>query len=568
MPNLKHLIRLTLSIFISVMCFAQLPATATEYYVNPAIGNDNNSGTSKDAPIKSLDKAKRIKLQAGDKLLFAAGKTYWGSLVLNNLKGSADKPIIVSTYMDDNNSDDAHAKIIARGLLKGIEVVNSSHLQISNFIVTANGGGVYKWQQKLWDKQNGKKKTMMRVGVYVEANKGNNTYSGITFKNMLVRDIFFHDPGKSRSRAETASAMGTEAYGWGFRFFTKGKAKLNNVTVDNSIVYNVAHTGIKFNGVKGNLDNVTLSNNQVLKTGGPGMQMSGVTNAHVFNNKVDESGSTNDTRKWGRGSGMWTWGSSHILVEHNQFLNANGPADSAGFHIDFNCDNVIVQYNLSANNAGGFIEILGNNYNNAYRYNVSVNDGHRVKKKGVAFQEGKTFWLSGFNGKNKPHNGPFNSYIYNNTIYVSDEIVSKIAVTRMAKGALVANNIFHIVGDSKLVKGDQYRPESNGTNHISDVIFTNNIFLKQSNWPKQVLIQDQAPVIADVAFTNPGSQLIGDYTPQNTDVIANKGIEIPFIPGDDKGLFKALTVKHDILGNPIVDKPDIGAIEISAKANQ
>ncbi|NMP16212.1 hypothetical protein [Thalassotalea sp. Y01] len=135
MPKLRHLTRLTLSVIISALCFAQLPAVATEYYVNPTIGNDNNLGTSKDAPIKSLDKAKRIKLQAGDKLLFAAGKTYWGSLVLNNLKGSADKPIIVSTYIDDKNSDDAHAKIIAKGMLRGIEVVNSSHLQISNFII-------------------------------------------------------------------------------------------------------------------------------------------------------------------------------------------------------------------------------------------------------------------------------------------------------------------------------------------------------------------------------------------------------------------------------------------------
>ena len=67
-------------------------------------------------------------------------------------------------------------------------------------------------------------------------------------------------------------------------------------------------------------------------------------------------------------------------------MYANGPADSAGCHIDFNCDNVIVQYNLSVSNAGGFIEILGNNYNCSYRYNVSVNDGHRIKGKNNAFR--------------------------------------------------------------------------------------------------------------------------------------------------------------------------------------
>ena len=110
--------------------------------------------------------------------------------------------------------------------------------------------------------------------------------------------------------------------------------------------------------------------------------------------QVHSSGSNDDSRKWGRGSGLWTWGSSDIIIEHNHFLHANGPADSAGCHIDFNCSNVVVQYNFSAYNAGGFCEILGNNYNCAYRYNISVNDGHRVKGENRAFQEGKTFWLS------------------------------------------------------------------------------------------------------------------------------------------------------------------------------
>jgi hypothetical protein len=333
--------------------------------------------------------------------------------------------------------------------------------------------------------------------------------------------------------------------------------------VCSSDLSNVSHTGIKLNGKKGTMENVTLSNNKVFDVGGPGMQMSGALNVHVVGNIVKNSGSTKDSRNWGRGSGMWTWGSSHVLVEYNKFLNANGPADSAGFHIDFNCDNIIIQYNISANNAGGFIEILGNNYNNAYRYNVSINDGYRIKKKGVTAQEGKTFWFSGFVGKNKKRHGPYNSYIYNNTIYVKKEILSKIAVTRVSKGALIANNIFHIVGDSKAVKGDQYSPETNGISHISDVNFTNNIFLKASNWPESILIQDSAPVFGDVQFANAGGGKLTDYIPSNTALIENKGIEIPLITNDKKGLFQDLKVKHDILGNPIIGKPDMGAIEIS-----
>ena len=123
-------------------------------------------------------------------------------------------------------------------------------------------------------------------------------------------------------------------------------------------------------------------------------------------------------------------------------MNANGPADSAGVHIDFNCSDVIIQYNYSANNAGGFCEILGNNYNCAYRYNISVNDGHRMKGQNGAFQQGKTLWLSGFVGKGNERNGPFNSYIYNNTIIASEKIISKYAIDRASSGVLIKNNIF------------------------------------------------------------------------------------------------------------------------------
>ena len=136
------------------------------------------------------------------------------------------------------------------------------------------------------------------------------------------------------------------------------------------------------------------------------MQMSGVKSGLVKGNYINGSGSNNDSRKWGRGSGLWTWGTTNEVIENNSFLNANGPGDSAGCHIDFNCSDVVVQYNLSVNNAGGFCEILGNNYNCAYRYNISVNDGYRVKGQNGAFQEGKIYWLSGYVGnKQQPKIG-------------------------------------------------------------------------------------------------------------------------------------------------------------------
>jgi len=385
-------------------------------------------------------------------------------------------------------------------------------------------------------------------------------FQNISLENLEVKDVFYENPNFQRGKDEVRTANGTQSYGWGIRFINGTKdALIKDVLVQSCTVSNVSHTGIK---LKGNLEGLKLYDNEVFKTGGPGMQFSKVTNAHVKGNNINYSGSHDDSRKWGRGSGLWTWGVEKALIEHNSFRNAFGPADSAGCHIDFNCSDVVLQYNVSENNAGGFCEILGNNWNCAYRYNVSINDGYRVKKKGVAFQEGKIFWLSGFVGKDRKRHGPYNSYFYNNTIYVKSDVLAKMAVAKVAEGALIANNIFYIEGESKAVLGDQYQPQEAGEATIDNVIFKNNLFLKAENWPKDVLIQDEAPVFGNPEFVNAGGKEIKDYIPTNIELIKNKGIEIPTIANDKKGLFIGIKVEKDILGNKIEGLPDMGAIEL------
>src|SRR5690606_17345821 len=129
-----------------------------------------------------------------------------------------------------------------------------------------------------------------------------------------------------------------------------------------------------------------------------------------------------------------------------------------------------------------------------------------------AFQEGKVFWLSGYVGNKKPF-GPFNSYFYNNTIYVKEDIVAKFAVAKTSKGIFVANNIFMITGSSSEVAGDQYVPESKGDAPLKNVFFENNLYLRADNWPASVLIQDQKPVYGDPCFVNPGGFELSDYIP-------------------------------------------------------
>ena len=549
----RNLIFKIFTIFIFVSCDSN---THSKYYFDSGTKTDfDNDGLSQESPFKSLKKLETINLKQGDSIFLANGSYFEGNIKLIN-----KNKIHLTNYGSKENQ---LPLINSKGHIAGIYVENSSNISVSNIKIVANGGGVVDQYKNL---RTNKKtdKAIMRSGFLVNISE-DKIFKNISVNNISVSDVFFEDEGYVRDPSEVRTSMGTQAYGFGIRFFNSSKnGSIDGITVSDCYVENVAHTGIKMtSSTNSRFKNIKVSNNTLRRTGGPSIQFSRVENLHVFGNDVKYSGSPDDGRKWGRGSGLWTWGSSNVVIERNKFMYANGPADSAGCHIDFNCDNVIVQYNLSVGNAGGFIEILGNNYNCSYRYNISVDDGHRVKGKNNAFQEGKTFWLSGYIGRGRDRNGPFNSYIYNNTIYVNDSIVSKIAVDKATSGVLVANNIFHIVGKSEHVLGDQYKPDDGGIGEIPNPFFKNNLFLNESYWPKVTLIQPEKSFYGDSNFENPGGIRALDYVPLNKALIKNKGIEIEKIKNDSIGLFKGLKMNEDILGNSIVGKPDLGAIEIN-----
>jgi len=553
MKNIKNYslsaILLLLLAGLSSAAFERSPAGRT-FYLDAESGIDRNSGKTPEKAWRSLARLNDIELKPGDRILLRKGSRFEGSLVVRGVKGSSEQPITISTY----GSGDLPAFVEAEGKLQAILLENCSHIVVRNLSLTAS---------KSPSDTTITQEAAMRCGVLLRATSTENM-EGIYLSNLSIRNLFFEHAGFSRPKGEVRSANGTQNYGWGIRVINDSKgAVIRDLAIDSCRIENVGHTGIKLTSTQRDGYGITgfrISGNRVERTGGPGIQMSRVKNGHIYGNTVDRSGSNDDSRKWGRGSGLWTWGSEHVLIEHNRFTNANGPGDSAGAHIDFNCSNIVLQYNFSMNNAGGFCEILGNNHNCAYRYNISVNDGHRIKGVDGAFQEGKIFWLSAYSGKDRI--GAVNSYFYNNTMYVRDEIQAKVAIDRLSDGVLIANNIFHIEGPAKAVKGDQYNPERESSVNMDRVDFMNNLFLHQNSWPKEQRLQDLRPLFGDAGFRNPEGQELADFTPTNAELIGNRGIQIRPLPGDSIGLLQGLRLERDILGNPIRGLPDLGAIEI------
>ena len=543
-------------LFIFAVCssiasiFLPLESISKDYHFHPRMGNDRNDGLTAASPFRSLSALSGLSLSPGDRILLAAGEVFNESLSLVNVFGTQQHPIIVDLYPERRSATLEPAVINAAGLTNGILLQHVRYVTVRNLKVIADGPA------------EGAGMADMRTGIMVQCS-GSERVAFITLENLRVEDVFYEAKGFVRDAGEIRTANGTQRYGWGIRLIAKDPGSLiEEIDIRRCRIRNVEHTGIKLTGANTqNIRHVRITDNVLSHTGGPGVQMSNVRMVHVSGNDIDHSGSNDDARKWGRGSGIWTWGASSVLIEKNRLTNANGPGDSAGGHIDFNCDNIVFQYNFSAGNAGGFCEILGNNYNCAYRYNISVNDGHRIKGANGAFQEGKIFWLSGYQGNSQPKRGPVNSYVYNNTIYARKGLLAKMSVEANASGILLVNNVFHLMGGSKRVEEDQKKYKDSSSVVPDRVVFLNNLFFSKDAWPANIAIQDSDPLYGDAGFKNPGGMSPLDYIPTNKDLM-RKGMPVAALPGDAFTLPGGLRMSHDILGMPIEGRPSMGAIQV------
>ena len=531
-PGVIHIKRLLFTLASSA--WLSCPAHAETFYLNSLNGKDSNTGQASDQAWKSLSKANTNQLKPGDSLVLNRGGRFEGGLALT-LEGTAEKPITIATY------GEGHAPIIdAKGFIAGVYLKNSHHVIVKDLEITADGG----------ETRDGSKPGF-RYGVYVQSNQGSTSH--VTIENLTIYKIYPEIPTKSEGKNPTTylgSAIAIEGE----------EEKPSSAFVVRGC--RIAETGYKAVSLS-RIQDVQVLDNQMKDIGGPAIQPGRVEDLIVRGNVVDRSGSGLDPRMHARGSGIWPWTCKRVLIEKNKFMHARGKGDSCGIHIDYNCSDVVVQYNLSVDNEGGFAEILGKNHNCAYRYNISINDGSRVKNQNGAQQEGKILMTSGFVGGGKSKEGPYNSYIYNNTIFVKENSRSCFSIAPSTQGLLVANNIFHILGTTVNVLDDQDKRKDKLTAKIPRSFARNNIYSSASVLPKNIPFKDTNMIVGDVGFSKPGGTEASDYIPQNTKLIKDQGIEIPILRDDANGLKIGLKATKDFFGNPIIGNPDIGAIEIN-----
>ena len=534
-------------VFIDDVVFGEVAVAAVSaYYIDPVGGSDSNSGTATNDAWQTLARASSDYPQdyvPGDRILLKRGETFPGKLYLKD-DGSASDPIAIAAY----GAGDAPV-IDAAGYLAGVHLKNCDYVEVRDLEITADGGATVDGSDP-----------EVRYGVYGElANE--QSLDSITLTNLTIHDIF----AEVASSNEGANA--TTYIGNAIAFDGDGDVWASNLTVADCVIDTIGNRAIDFSRCR----DIWVLNNQMTDIGGPAIQPSRCENMVVRGNTVDGSGSYVDPRMHGRGSGIWPWGSKNILIEENTFMHARGRADSCGIHIDFNCSDIIVQRNLSIDNAGGFIEILGTNYNCTYRYNVSINDGARVKgelDQGTIpnNQDGHIMWISGFSGSGTTNKNTYDTYIYNNTIYVDPSSTSTFSIQEWANGLYIANNIFYVQGATANVTGDyadDYTQEM-----IDRVVWTNNLYSRSGIIPPGFPFEEVDQTVGDPMFANTGGLTAEDYIPESGTYVSDQGIVVTNLPGDPIGIIGGLTVTEDYFGNPITGLPDMGAIEMILAVEQ
>ncbi len=514
-----------------------------KYYVSDSDGDDANIGTSPESAWKSLARASEQLLNPGDSVLFKCGDTFIGQLNIIR-SGTKEKPLYFGKYGDGDlpildgakAEDGAHLTTIAISNHDNIEL---AYLEITNERLTSRSGV----------------SDNLAYGIDVQ-NTGPDTLRNYHFHDLTVRDIYAPTTENQDFNAIKVSAI---------NFFTSkntevGKERnIQDVLVENCYIARTTRLGIK-TGHAGGDDgvgndsinrnmNFVFRNNHFYQTGGTCILPTKTYNCLIEHNIFDEPGSDADPRMANRGSSVWFFSSRNGISQYNKCYSVRGYADSYSQHIDFGNRNIIMQYNYSEDSEGGFVEILGDNVNSTYRFNVSVNDGFRDFK-------GNTLWVSPYAGKDRDILSD-SSFIYNNSVYVDAAITPDISM--VGKNIFVYNNIFYASGAATIGQDVTVDIEAG-----SALAMSNNLYF--GNVTSTFKSHDSKPVNGNPQYVNAGGLTGDDYQIQEDSPAINAGIQFPepIFPMAGKGIFKNITItpRVDMFGNPVGVSdsiPNIGA---------
>lgn len=345
---------------VSLWAFAQ---EAESYYIDAIDGDDENSGTEIDSPVKTIGGLKELNIGPGTKFLFRRGGKYECAATLT-CSGTKENPVVISSYGEGED-----AVLYTNEKTDVLRLFDCSYVTVSDLHIKApNGGGIW-------------------IDTYTQ------TSEGIVIENVLFEDMQNH---KVHSRDDFQNgAAGARAAVMVKGLPAKSRYAVNDLTIKNCEVYNCGNGFIIWGSWNDEQSPWCENEEDIDPVYNEGLLIKDcylhemdaeavvvgmcdgalVTHCRAINccqgEGVDENGEIEYFT-----AAMWFWGSENSTIQFCEIAGQKNIGDGMAVDFDSHTNNCTYQYIYSHDNMRFMCNCpnYSGHHNNTVRYCLSVND--------------------------------------------------------------------------------------------------------------------------------------------------------------------------------------------------
>ena len=407
------LFAISLIVAISVViCGMTMTVSASDsdknyYYLDSVNGDDANSGTDIDSPVKTLAGLKNLDVKPGTHFLFKNGGEYECAATLT-CNGTKDNPVVVSSYGDGKK-----AVLYTNERAEVLRLFDCSYVTVSDLHIKApNGGGIWI------DTYNQTSEGIIIENVYFEDMQNYKVHSRDDFSNgaaaaraaVMVKGL----PAKSRYAVNDLTIRNCEVYNCGNGFMIWGSWNEQQAPwCEEDEIDPVYNEGLR-------IEKCYLHDMDAEAVVVGICKGALVTHCRAINCCQGGAELLEDGEVEYFTAAMWFWGSESSTIQYCEIAGQKNIGDGMAVDFDSHTNNCTYQYIYSHDNIRFMCNCpnYSGHHGNTVRYCLSVNDNG-----------GRTTTAVGSAGE---HNFSF----YNNTIINCGEFQFKNLYN-----AYIANNI-------------------------------------------------------------------------------------------------------------------------------
>ena len=373
-------------------------SSGRKFYVSSS-GDDANDGLSENSAIKTLEAVNKLDLIPGDSVLFRKGDTFEGEIRFSNVRGVDGNPITFASYGSGDNKPiiESDSTVILFEKCDNI-VVRDLQVNVNGIDRLAENSecitGIYFSYPFVG---NEKYKNVYICDNTVKGNGVSNNIMGITVD------------GTERTVASTPSNVLTTCYITGNEVSYVGRSGIHSGGWLTNETVNQNQSKLDY------YRDFHFDNNYVHHVGCMGVYIVACTDSTINRNLIHDTGIYDENQLMEGECGIMALGTENCQIMFNECYNIfdqNTGYDAMGIDIDWNTNNVLVQYNYLHDCEGSGIGTMANQ--NSFIVNNRIERAQGATNHTASIQV--TNYTSKYDAVNKDWHSVKNLLIANNLI--------------------------------------------------------------------------------------------------------------------------------------------------------